>query len=72
MKNVGKIVTVHRVGGDVWALDKEAEVGKLGLGEKSRRHREETDRSRTVWSGQAGQDKNVWSSPVHNPICSLE
>lgn len=72
MKNVGKIATANRATGNVWALDKEAEVGRLGVGEKSRRHREETDRSRTVWSGQIGQDKSIWSSPVHTPIRSLE
>lgn len=34
VKNVGKIATVNGIGGNAWALDKEAEVGRLGLGEK--------------------------------------
>lgn len=36
-------------------------MGRLGLGEKSRRHVEEINRSRTVWSGQVGQEFMVFS-----------
>jgi len=69
MKNVGKIVTVNRVRRNVWALDEEAELRRLGLGGENRRHREETDKSRIVSSGQVGQGKSIWSS-AHTPIHS--
>lgn len=50
-------MTTDRVGGNIWALDKKAEVERLGLGEKIRRYRDETDRSR---AGRSGQERTVF------------